>query len=111
LQWKKLFLIAKQPSALTEVLDSLLALEKKTRLAADLPSSRTVVTAILDLLFSLQKWNMLTDNFRFLCNRRAQMKPIVQTVVQKGVKYVDEIKSKPEKIQLINALRDVRNNC
>jgi 26S proteasome regulatory subunit N5 len=87
--------------------EALLGLEKQTRLSADIASSKIVVTAILQLLFDAQKWDLLNDNFRLLCNRRAQLKPVVQTVVQKGFEFVDQVKEKPVKVDLICVLREV----
>eukprot|EP00474_Spongospora_subterranea_P008632 CRZ09090.1 hypothetical protein [Spongospora subterranea] len=95
------------PKSLPEYLDTLLSLEKKTRLSSDLSSSKVVVLAILNLIFELQKWDVLNDHFRLLCKRRAQLKPIVQIVVQEGVKFVDKVTSKSVKVELINVLREV----
>lgn len=96
------------PGTLNATLESLLALEKKTRLAADIGSSKVVALSILNLLNALQKWAVLNDHIRLLCNRRAQLKPVIQSVIQTGVTFVDGVPNNAIKTELINTLREVR---
>ncbi|CEO98455.1 PCI domain-containing protein [Plasmodiophora brassicae] len=95
------------PGTLNATLESLLALEKKTRLAADIGSSKVVALSILNLLNALQKWAVLNDHIRLLCNRRAQLKPVIQSVIQTGVTFVDGVPNNAIKTELINTLREV----
>jgi len=92
---------------LEEALTNLLALEKKTRLASDMNSTRELAHAILQLLRDFNKWKLLNNHISLLCKRRAQLKKVMQNVIQDGVKYVEETPNKETKIELIETLRIV----
>jgi hypothetical protein len=90
-----------------------LALEKKTRLAADVVSTVRIAKAIVQMCVDSKNWTALSDNIALLCKRRAQMRRVVVTVVQEGSALVDgekEVKTLTfdEKTALIEVLRTVR---
>ena len=88
-------------------LTALLALEKRTRLAADAFSTAKVAVAILDLLHSTGSWALLNDHISLLSKRRAQLQKVQETVVQTAVSYVPSTPDEATKRALIDALRSV----
>eukprot|EP01006_Ploeotia_vitrea_P042281 TRINITY_DN66616_c2_g1_i1.p1 TRINITY_DN66616_c2_g1~~TRINITY_DN66616_c2_g1_i1.p1 ORF type:complete len:497 (-),score=286.67 TRINITY_DN66616_c2_g1_i1:54-1508(-) len=88
-------------------LEQLLSLEKRTRLAADAPSTVRVAQAIISLLRDNGKWEMLNEHVSMLCKRRAQMQKVMQAVIQQAAGYVEETPDKETKLKLIEAVRTV----
>ena len=97
-----------QPSTeLAPALTALLALEKRTRLAADAFSTAKVAVAILELLQSTGSWALLNDHISLLSKRRAQLQKVQETVVQTAVSYVPLTPDESTKRAFIDALRSV----
>ena len=97
-----------QPEAeLPAALSKLLALEKRTRLAADAFSTAKVAVAILELLFSTQSWSLLNDHISLLSKRRAQLQRVQEAVVQTAVAFVPQTPNDDVKRKLIETLRTV----
>lgn len=99
--------VKQNPAKVPFALENLLSLEKKTRLAADGPSTRKVALAIIDLLFEIQDWSALNDHIALLCKRRAQLKQVILAVVKRGYEIVTEFKEKSIRLMLIETLREV----
>ncbi|KAL3232888.1 26S proteasome regulatory subunit RPN5 [Nakaseomyces bracarensis] len=93
-------------------LDKLLLLEKKTRQAADLASSKEVLAKIVDLLVSKNKWEELDEQLTLLSKKHGQLKLSIQYMVQRTMKYLDEDKNLPlkTKIRSIETIRTVTEN-
>jgi len=103
-----------QPDALPSVLANLLALEKKTRLAADAKSTVVVCQAILQACWDCKPtdWAALNAHLSILTKRRAQLQKAVEAVIQLGAKFVKQIDaSTPDgearQRELIETLRTV----
>lgn len=94
-------------SKLLPALEGLLTLEKKTRLAADQKSTLMLATAIVQLCKDCCEWKTLNDHIVLLCKRRAQLKKVVQTIVQEAMKFFEETPDKETKVALIETLRTV----
>jgi 26S proteasome regulatory subunit N5 len=77
-----------QPAALPDVLANLLALEKKTRLAADAKSTVVVCNAILQACWDCKDWAQLNAHLSILTKRRAQLQKAMEAVIQQGARYV-----------------------
>jgi len=92
---------------LGSALESLLILEKKTRLAADQKSTVMLATAIVQLCHDCGEWQILNEYILLLCKRRAQLKKVIQTIVQIALKFVDDTPDQKTKITLIETLRTV----
>lgn len=97
----------KDPSKLNEALTNLLQLEKKTRLAADTPSTEKLAKAILELCIKCKKWKMLNDHIAILCKRRAQLRKVIATVVIHSMTALEKTPNKKTKTELIDTLRTV----
>lgn len=93
-------------------LDKLLVLEKKTRQAADLASSKEVLAKIVDLLVSKNKWEELDEQLTLLSKKHGQLKLSIQYMVQRTMKCLDEEKNLPlkTKITTIETIRTVTEN-
>jgi 26S proteasome regulatory subunit N5 len=101
-----------QPLALPGVLANLLALEKKTRLAADAKSTVLVCTAIIQACWDAKDYKGVNEHISILTKRRAQLQKAIESVIQHGAKLAKEIdttQSGAEEIQreLIETLRTV----
>ena len=98
----------RQPEAeLAPALSRLLALEKRTRLAADAFSTAKVAVAILELLFATRSWSLLNDHISLLSKRRAQLQRVQEAVVQTAVAFVPQTPDDEVKRRLIETLRAV----
>lgn len=92
---------------LGSALESLLAMEKKTRLAADQKSTVMLALAIVQLCKDCEEWKMLNDQIVLLSKRRAQLKKVILMIVQEAMKWLDETPDKETKIALIETLRTI----
>lgn len=92
---------------LSGALEELLSLEKKTRLAADTNSTKTVAIAVLDLLVACNAWNLLIENISVLSKRRAQLRQVTQAIVQHSVGLLEKVPSEELKQKMIVVLREV----
>jgi len=92
---------------LGHALESLLVLEKKTRLAADQKSTVMLAKAVVQLCKDCGEWQMLNEYILLLCKRRAQLKKVIQTIVQLALGFVDDTPDQKTKITLIETLRTV----
>ncbi len=102
-----LLAVENDASQLTAVIEQLLALEKKTRLANDGDSSRRLVGAILTLLFEHKQWTQLNEHIQMLAKRRAQLQSVLVAIVRQGVGYVDSCPAGAPRRALIETLRTV----
>lgn len=98
---------AKDPSKFHQSIDSLLQLEKQTRLGCDMVSCSRVLCAIVQICFDAQNWNALNENIALLVKRRSQLKQAVVKMIQECCTYVDKISDKEVKLKLIDTLRTV----
>jgi len=101
-----------KPDALPGVIANLLALEKKTRLAADAKSTVVVCQALLQACWDCKDWAALNAHLSILTKRRAQLQKAMEAVIQMGAKFVKQLDvSTPEgetrQRELIETLRTV----
>ena len=96
-----------QPSQLNDVLAKLLALEKKTRLAADALSTNKVAIAILDTLHSQAQYAQLNTHITLLSKRRAQLQRVQETLVTHAMTYLPSLPDTATRRSLIDTLRAV----
>lgn len=98
---------AKDPSKFHQAIDSLLQLEKQTRLGCDMVSCSRVLCAIVQICFDAKNWNALNENIALLVKRRSQLKQAIVKMIQECYTYVDKIDDKETKLKLIDTLRTV----
>lgn len=93
-----------------EALTKLLALEKKTRQASDLASSKKVLVEIVDLLAARNDWPLLDEQLQVLSKKHGQMKVSIQTMVQRIMVHLEKLKDRDTKIKSIENIRTVTAN-
>lgn len=91
-------------------LDKLLVLEKKTRQASDLSSSKKVLVKIVDLLVEKDDWDMLDEQLTLLSKKHGQLKLSIQIMVQKIMEHLQGLKDADTKIKAIETIRTVTEN-
>ncbi|GME66646.1 unnamed protein product [[Candida] boidinii] len=91
-------------------LEKLLALEKQTRQSSDLPSSKRLMVAIVDLLVSNKDWQLLNEQMLLLSKKHGQLKASVQTMIEEIVSKLDQISEEETKIEVIETIRTITEN-
>ncbi|CAI4037759.1 hypothetical protein SMKI_04G0920 [Saccharomyces mikatae IFO 1815] len=93
-------------------LNQLLVLEKKTRQASDLSSSKEVLAKIVDLLTSKNKWDDLNEQLTLLSKKHGQLKLSIQCMIQKIMECLKSSKSLDldTRIKVIETIRVVTEN-
>lgn len=116
----------------SEAVESLLSLEKQSRLAEDITSTKMCCKAILEVLFNAGDWQQLNENILLLAKRRSQLKQVssrgncllsllcfvvmqahvvllqaVQAFVRQGMDYVEKTPNEETKVELIKTLQSV----
>ncbi|CAI4057960.1 hypothetical protein N7582_000976 [Saccharomyces uvarum] len=96
----------------SSALDQLLILEKKTRQASDLASSKEVLAKIVDLLASQSKWDDLNEQLTLLSKKHGQLKLSIQYMIQKIMEYLKNSKTLDldTRIKVIETIRVVTEN-
>jgi 26S proteasome regulatory subunit N5 len=65
--------------------------------------------AILEISHDALDWKALNNNILVLCKRRAQLKQVVQLVVEVAMSYIPELENDTEGlVVLLETLRQVR---
>jgi 26S proteasome regulatory subunit N5 len=88
-------------------LQNLLALEKPARLGGDVGGTTELVTAMVQMCYDANNWDVLNETISMLAKRRAQLKQATTAMVQQASKYVDGQQDEKLKLQLIHTLRAV----
>ncbi|ODV93827.1 hypothetical protein PACTADRAFT_51576 [Pachysolen tannophilus NRRL Y-2460] len=92
-------------------LDKLLLLEKQTRQASDLASSKRILKYLVDLLTSKNDWNLLNEQVLLLSKKHGQLKNSVQAMVQQVIEHLHELdKNLNLKIETIENIRSITEN-
>ncbi|CAI4057319.1 hypothetical protein SKDZ_04G0940 [Saccharomyces kudriavzevii ZP591] len=93
-------------------LDQLLVLEKKTRQASDLVSSKEVLSKIVDLLASQNKWDDLNEQLTLLSKKHGQLKLSIQYMIQRIMEFLKSSKTLDldMRIKVIETIRVVTEN-
>ncbi|EJS44412.1 rpn5p [Saccharomyces arboricola H-6] len=96
----------------SSALDQLLVLEKKTRQASDLVSSKEVLAKIVDLLASQNKWDDLNEQLTLLSKKHGQLKLSIQYMIQRIMEHLKSSKNidLDTRIKVIDAIRVVTEN-
>ncbi|SCU99269.1 LAFA_0G23002g1_1 [Lachancea sp. 'fantastica'] len=90
--------------------DQLLVLEKKTRQASDLASSKKILGELVDLLASKNQWETLNEQLALLAKKHGQLKLSVQFMIQRIMEKLDDITDRDTKVSVIEAIRTVTEN-
>ena len=60
----------------SEAVESLLTLEKQSRLSEDITSTKMCCKAILEVLYNAEDWQQLNEHILLLAKRRSQLKQV-----------------------------------
>lgn len=101
------FVESANSGSLDAAVESLLSLERTNRMAAAAPETSAVCVAIVRLFRDRKDWKSVGEHVLLLSKRRAQLKAAVTKTVQEAMTYLDEIPEEPERMVLLETLRDV----
>ncbi|VEU19441.1 DEKNAAC100033 [Brettanomyces naardenensis] len=90
--------------------DKLLLLEKQTRQASDLASSKRIMVRLVDLLAEKKDWDLLNEQIVLLSKKHGQLKDSVRVMIQQVIEHLDEIEDLDTKIEAIETIRTVTEN-
>ncbi|KAF5116061.1 hypothetical protein DV452_002769 [Geotrichum candidum] len=88
-------------------LDQLFSLEKQTRQASDLASSKRVLIKIVNVTRKLGNWKLMNEQVQLLSKKHGQLKQAITTMIQEVIKHLDEAPDLETKIETIENIRTV----
>lgn len=91
-------------------LEKLLLLEKQTRQASDGASSQRIMVKVVELLVYARDWELLDEQITLLSKKHGQLKDSIQTLIQKVIENLDQIKDLDTKMKTIETIRVVTEN-
>ncbi|ONH68900.1 hypothetical protein BON22_1551 [Cyberlindnera fabianii] len=91
----------------TSALEKYLFLEKQTRQASDLASSKRVLQKIVQVLANNGDWKALNEQLVLLSKKHGQLKIAVQVFVQEAMEYLDKTPDQDTKVALIETIRTI----
>lgn len=93
---------------LDSVLDELLTLEKKARVAADGDNTTRIVVHIVDLCVQCGAWQKLFELLHVLSRKRNQIRQAITRMVQQAMDVgIERSPDKQTRLTLINELRKI----
>ncbi|KAI5779107.1 PCI domain-containing protein [Geopyxis carbonaria] len=92
---------------LNAAIEKLLALEKQTRQASDLPSTSRLLETIVTLCKDSGDWNLMNEHVQILSKKHGQLKQAITKMVQLVMTFVDQTPNMDVKLSVIDTLRTV----
>ncbi|KAF2861441.1 26S proteasome non-ATPase regulatory subunit 12 [Piedraia hortae CBS 480.64] len=87
--------------------DKLLALEKQTRQASDLPSTSRLLVEIVTICKDAGDWDLLNEQVQLLSKKHSQLKQAITKMVQTVIGFLDDTPNVEVKTSVIETLRTV----
>lgn len=87
--------------------EKLFSLEKKTRQASDLASSKRVLAKIVQVAKKAGNWKLLNEQIVLLSKKHGQLKQAITSLVQDAIAILDDAPDLDTKITLIETIRTV----
>lgn len=87
--------------------EKLLALEKQTRQASDLPSTSRVIVGIVTICKDNSDWSLLNEQVLVLSKKHGQLKQAITKMVQVVMGFLDDAPTLEVKLSVIETLRTV----
>ncbi|KAL7267438.1 proteasome regulatory particle subunit [Rhizina undulata] len=107
-QLPEIISLAKTSKAnLPAALEKLLALEKQTRQASDLPSTSRLLVTIVTLCKDAGDWKLMNEHVQLLSKKHGQLKQAITKMVQVVMDFLDETPDMDTKLSTIETLRTV----
>ncbi|KAF8538421.1 PCI domain-containing protein [Trichophaea hybrida] len=88
-------------------IEKLMALEKQTRQASDLPSTTRILETIVTLCKESGDWSLMNENVQVLSKKHGQLKIAITKMVQLVMKFLPETPNIETKLSVIDTLRTV----
>lgn len=88
-------------------LEKLLALEKQTRQASDLPSTSRLLVSISTICKQSGDWSLLNEQVILLSKKHSQLKQAITKMVQVVMEFLDDAPNVETKLSVIETLRTV----
>lgn len=92
---------------LRDAIEGLLPLEKKARIACDIPSTTRVLVAVVTMCYDAHDWHVMGEYIVLLSKRRGQLKQSVTKMVQKACEYLETAPDKATLLRMLDTLRTV----
>lgn len=90
-----------------DALERLLVLEKKTRQASDLASSKRILSKIVVLLRQSGNWKAMNEQVQLLSKKHGQLKQAIASLVQEVIDGLENAPDLDTKIETIENIRSV----
>lgn len=91
-------------------LEKLVSLEKQVRQASDLDSSKRVLSTIVQLLVSHQKYEDLSELIMTFSKKHGQFKDAIQSMIQEFIKHLDDMSDEQTKVKVLESILAVTEN-
>ncbi|KAI6179318.1 PCI domain-containing protein [Aphelenchoides besseyi] len=91
----------------SSAIDSLVLLEKQSRLGADMRSNSRILRHMVKLAFEAKNWNLLNETIVTMSKKRALIKFAIKNMVQDCCEMVDKLPNETERNRLVETLRTV----
>ncbi|KAF9612229.1 hypothetical protein IFM89_038651 [Coptis chinensis] len=88
-------------------IESLLNVEKQSRLAENVSATKKAVIDIIQLCYGARAWKTLNEQILILSKRRGQLKQAVTAMVQQAMQYIDDTPDIEARVELIKTLNSV----
>ncbi|EJU00081.1 hypothetical protein DACRYDRAFT_101139 [Dacryopinax primogenitus] len=92
--------------AIQEALDRIYVLEKQTRNAADIPSTRTLANRAIGICYEAKQYGLLNTTFQTLTKKHGQIKGVIQSMVEDSMPWLDHMEGET-KLEFVKMLREV----
>jgi 26S proteasome regulatory subunit N5 len=92
---------------LSGAIDSLVLLEKQSRLGADMRSNSRLLRHMVKLAFDAKNWNTLNEIIVTMSKKRSLIKYAIKNMIEDCCEMIDKIPSEDERNRLIDTLRTV----
>ncbi|KAI6226183.1 26S proteasome non-ATPase regulatory subunit 12 [Aphelenchoides fujianensis] len=94
-------------SNVNAAVDSLVLLEKQSRLGADMRSNSRILRHMVKLAFDAKNWDLLNETIVGMSKKRALIKYAIKNMVKDCCEMVDKVPDETERNRLIETLRTV----
>ncbi|KZT53784.1 hypothetical protein CALCODRAFT_551438 [Calocera cornea HHB12733] len=95
-----------EAGVIQDALDKIYVLEKQTRNAADIPSTRTLANRAIAICYEAKQYELLNATFQTLTKKHGQMKGVIQSMVEDSMPWVEQMEGET-RMEFVKMLREV----
>lgn len=92
---------------LSNALEKISLLEKKTRKASDLSSTSRLLVLIVQLCKNANEWTLMCEQVQLMSKRHGQLKESIVAMIQEAIKTLDMTPNITIKLECIKSLRSI----